>query len=193
MIDLPWWPPLEPMGDEHAAELILAIKPHAHRAVEATTTWLLEHSPDAPPRPHAATRTMIARMKLDPHMRGIPIGNVSIPGASGKPIIVGISVTRAGSLAITVPTADGSGSRWTPHEGDSLRSLGTPPRSASAGVIQRPQAGRRNVGEKQPRLRVSLFCCQASVSDVSPAAPRPRSCNSWAVLIASQTLITLHA
>ena len=50
---------------------------------------------------------MIARMKLEPHMRGIPIGNVSIPGSSGKPIVVGISVTRAGGMAIVVPTADG--------------------------------------------------------------------------------------
>ena len=50
---------------------------------------------------------MIARMKLEPHMRGLPIGNVSIPGPSGMPIIVGISLTRAGGLAIAVPTADG--------------------------------------------------------------------------------------
>lgn len=104
MIDLPWWPPLESMGGEHVTEFILAIKPHAHRAVEAATAWLLEQSPDA-------TRTMIARMKLEPHMRGLPIGNVSIPGPSGMPIIVGISVTRAGGLAIAVPTADG-GREW---------------------------------------------------------------------------------
>jgi hypothetical protein len=91
MIDLPWWPPFEPMGDGYAGELIQAIKPHAPR--------------------DGASRTMIARMKLEPHMRGIPIGNVSIPGSSGKPIIVGISVTRAVGMAIVVPTADG-GQEW---------------------------------------------------------------------------------
>ncbi len=30
------------MGDEHAAELIQAIEPNAHRAVEAAEHWLRE-------------------------------------------------------------------------------------------------------------------------------------------------------
>lgn len=91
--------------------MILAIKHQATCAVEAATDWLLEQSPDATPQPYAATQTMIARVKLEPHMRGLPIVNVSIPGASEMPCIVGISVTRAGGLATAVPTADG-GREW---------------------------------------------------------------------------------
>ena len=108
MIDLPGWPPLEPMGDARARELIQAVKPHAPRAVAAATAWLLERFPDTTPRSYAATRVMIAKMQLTPTMHGISIGNVSVPGSSGKPVVVGIVITQEGGLAITVPVEGGS-------------------------------------------------------------------------------------
>jgi hypothetical protein len=106
MIDLPWWPPFEPMGDEHAGALIAAVRPHAYLALEAATAWLQERSPGPTPRTYPATRAMIAKMWFDDDMRGICIGSVSAPGSSGKPVTVGIAVTRAGELAITVPGED---------------------------------------------------------------------------------------
>lgn len=93
------------MGDDKASELIQAVKPHAPRAVAATIAWLRERPPDVIPQPYAATRTMIAKMQLSPTMRGISIGNMSVPGASERPI--SIVITRAGRLAIAVPVEGG--------------------------------------------------------------------------------------
>ncbi len=110
-LDLEWWPPLEPMGEEHARELVQAVKPHAPAALAAARQWLVAHAPNAEPSVHSSTVAEISRLSLDPTMRGICIGAVWVPGSSGRPVVVGIAVTREGRLAITTP-AEGA-QDWT--------------------------------------------------------------------------------
>jgi len=108
MNELPWWPPLEPMGDAKTRALIAAVRPLAPVAVRAATAWLVERYPTQAPK---ASLAMIAKMSLDPTMRGICIGSVAVPGSSGKPVVVGIAIMREGHLAITTPT-DGAAQEW---------------------------------------------------------------------------------
>jgi len=99
------------MGTEGAHALIRAVKPHAPKAVAAASAWLRERYPTQMPRASSASLALIARMSMDDTMLGICIGAVSVPGSSGKPVVVGTAITREGHLAITTPT-DGAPQEW---------------------------------------------------------------------------------
>jgi len=109
-----WWPlpDNEPIGEDRAQEQMRYLRSVAPAAVDQARVHLLTILPDAQISTHAVTTAALAKQSL-----GVSIGVVSIPVSSGKSTTVGIALTRAGTLAITVQDEGEPAQRWIDLDG----------------------------------------------------------------------------
>jgi hypothetical protein len=94
-----WWPLPDntKIGDERAGELVEYIRSRATPVIDIANAYLKQRHPGQEIRIRSSRASAIAKLALEPHMTGIPIGTVSA-GTGGTAHIVRIGLDRAGRV-----------------------------------------------------------------------------------------------
>lgn len=98
-----WWPLPDntPIGEERAAELVEYIRSRATPIIDIANAYLKQRNPGQEIRVRSSRVGAIAKLALEPHMTGIPIGTVSA-GIGGNAHIVRIGFDRAGRVTASL-------------------------------------------------------------------------------------------
>jgi hypothetical protein len=94
-----WWPLPDgrKIGDKRAAELVAYVRSRATPIIDIARSYLQQRHPGQDIRVRGSQAGAIAKLALERHMTGIPVGTVTA-GTGGNAHIVRIGLDRTGHI-----------------------------------------------------------------------------------------------